>query len=164
MESITQVTRSGGLLSGVTCDNACYRQRCIVEAGKRFSQKATKGSRPMSKVTQSLSDFLFPPNQRPHWTFRNLTVIVVIASLASVLFRVFVRLSPEQVARLESHNLFNSSLFVSLYYVFLAVVMWLVYMTRNRADWYEWRVFVYGMVLAGALIGLVDIVLPLRSL
>lgn len=74
------------------------------------------------------------------------------------------RLSPEQVARLESHHLFSSSLFVSLYYICLAVVMWLVYMTRNHADWYQWRVFVYGMVLAGALIGLVNIVLPLRSL
>lgn len=117
----------------------------------------------MSKVTRLITDSMFPSNQRPHWTFRNLTFIVVIATLASVLFRIFVRLSPEQVAALESHNLFNSSLFVSLYYVFVAVVMWLVYMTRNRAGWYEWRVFVYGMVLAGALIGLVNIVLPLRS-
>jgi hypothetical protein len=111
-----------------------------------------------------ITNFMFPSNQRPHWAFRDLTIIVIIATLASVLFRIFVRLPPEQVARLESHNLFSSSLFVSLYYVCLAVVMWLVYMTRNRAGWYEWRVFVYGMVLAGALIGLVNIVLPLRSL
>ncbi len=117
----------------------------------------------MSRVTQSITDFLVPANQRPYWTFRNVTIVVAVAAFAFALIRAFVRFSPVQVARLESHNLLNSSLSVGLYYAFLAAVMWLVYKTGNWSNWYVWRVFVYGMVLAGALIGIVDMLLPLRS-
>jgi len=64
---------------------------------------------------------------------------------------------------LESQNMFRSPLSLSLYYVFVAIVLWLVYATRHPSSWYLRRVIVFAMTLAGALIGLVDIVLPLRT-
>lgn len=117
----------------------------------------------MSKLAKTFTDFIFPQNQRPLWTFGNVTVIVLLATVATALVRAFVRFNPAQVARLESQSLLHSPVFVSLYYVFLTFVLWLVYSTRNRPNWYPWRVMVFGMALTGALIGIVDLVLPLRS-
>jgi hypothetical protein len=119
--------------------------------------------RGMSKLAKTFTDFVFPQNQRPLWTFGNVTVVVLLATFATALVRAFVRFSPAQVARLESQSLLHSPVFVSLYYVSLTFVLWLVYSTRNRAHWHPWRVMAFGMALAGALIGIVDLMLPLRS-
>jgi hypothetical protein len=117
----------------------------------------------MSNFAETVTDRLIPQNVRRYWTFKNATAVVVFATIATALVRAFVRFAPEQVARLESQNLFHSPLVLSLYYLFVAVVLWVVYATRNRTSWYLWRVAVFGMTLTGALIGLVDIILPLRS-
>ena len=90
-------------------------------------------------------------------------MVVSLATIATACVRGFGRFTPEQIARLESQNMFRLPLFLSLYYVFVALVLWLVYATRHRATWYLWRVFVFALMLAGALIGLVDIILPLRA-
>ena len=118
----------------------------------------------MSKLAETITDSLIPPNVRPYWTFRNATAVVVFATIATALVRAFVRFTPAQVARLESQSLLHSSVFLSLYYPLVALILWLVYATRHRESWYVWRVTVFGMVLAGALIGIVDIMLPLRAL
>jgi hypothetical protein len=117
----------------------------------------------MSKLAKTFTDVIFPVKQRPLWTFGNVTVIVLLATAATALVRAFVRFSPAQVARLEAQSLLHSPVFVTVYYVLLTFVLWLVYSTRSRASWYPWRVMVFGMALAGALIGIVDLVLPLRS-
>ncbi|MGB7555736.1 MAG: hypothetical protein WBM04_15285 [Candidatus Korobacteraceae bacterium] len=92
-----------------------------------------------------------------------MAVVVLLATVANALVRAFVRFSPEQVARLERSSAFHSAPFVALYYAFVAIVLYVVYATRNRASWYVWRVAAFGMVLAGALVIPLDIVLPLRS-
>ncbi len=92
-----------------------------------------------------------------------MTVVVLLAIAASALVRAFVRFSPQQVARLEGSNALHSAPFAILYYVFVAMVLYAVYATRNRPTWYVWRVALFGMVLAGALVIPLDIMLPLRA-
>lgn len=92
-----------------------------------------------------------------------MTIVVLLAIGANALVRAFVRFSPEQVARLEGPNALHSAAFVTLYYVFVAIVLYVVYATRKRARWYVWRVAAFGMVLAGALVIPLDIMLPLRA-
>jgi hypothetical protein len=117
----------------------------------------------MSKLNDTVTDFLFPPNMRPYLTFRTATAVALLAAVASALIRAFVSFPPEPIAKWESGNLLHSPLSLSLYYLFLAVVLWLVYATRNRLSLYVWRVWVYCMVLAGALIALVTWIFPLRA-
>lgn len=117
----------------------------------------------MSELGDKLADSLIPHGVRPYWTFRNMTGVALLAALASALVRGFVRFPPDQVARLEGPSVFRTPLFYSLYYLLVALVLWLVYATRHRDSWYLWRVNVYGMFLTGALVGIVDIVLPLRA-
>jgi hypothetical protein len=93
-----------------------------------------------------------------------MTVVVVLAMVADALVRAFVRFSPEQVARLEGSKALHSAPFVSLYYMFVAIVLYVLYVTRNRPSWYVWRVAVFGMVLTGALVIPLDVMLPLRAL
>lgn len=86
-----------------------------------------------------------------------------LAAVATACVHAFVKFPPEYVARLESYNPLHSPLFVGLYYIFVVITFWLVYATRQRTTWYLLRVSVFAMVLAGGLIGLVDLLLPLRS-
>jgi hypothetical protein len=116
----------------------------------------------ISKGNETVTDFLFPPKARPYWTFRNATAIALLATTVTTLVRAFVKFPPG-AALSDSHNLFHSPLFISLYYLLVAIVLWLVHVTRHRASWYVWRVWVYGAVLTGALIGLVDLILPLHA-
>ena len=92
-----------------------------------------------------------------------MTVVVLLAIGVNALVRAFVRFSPEQVARLEGPNTLHSAPFVTLYYVFVAIVLYFVYAIRDRESWYVWRVSAFGMVLAGALVIPLDILLPLRA-
>jgi hypothetical protein len=85
----------------------------------------------MAKVNESATNFLFAPHTRPYWTFRNATAVVVLATFVIALVRAFVTFPAEQIARWESRNLLDSPLFLSLYYVFVAIVLWLVHAT----DW-----------------------------
>jgi hypothetical protein len=117
----------------------------------------------MSNFAETVTDFLIPQNVRRYWTFKNATTVAVFATIVSALVGAFVRFRPEQVARFEYRSAFHSPLFLSLYYLFVAAILWVIYASRNRASWYLWRVWVFGMTLAGALIGLVDIILPLRT-
>ena len=118
----------------------------------------------MAKFIELLTDSLVPPRARNYWTFRNATVFVILATIATACIRAFVEFPPEYVARVELQNpLLHSPLFFGLYYLFVAIVLWLVYATRRRTTWYQLRVFVFAMFLAGALIGLVDVLLPMRS-
>jgi hypothetical protein len=116
----------------------------------------------MSKVNDVLTEFLFPKYVRPYCTFRNATLVALLVAAVTALLRGFVKYPPEQIARWESQSLLHSPLYLSLYYLFMMVVLWLIYATRYRASWYVWRVWVYFMVLGGALIGLVDLILPLH--
>src|SRR6266849_7372110 len=96
----------------------------------------------MSRLNETVTNFLFPANLRPYCTFRNATVLALLITVATPLVRVFVKFPPAQVAQWQSQNLFQSPLFLSLYYVSVAIVLWLVYATRHRATWYVWRVWV----------------------
>jgi len=111
----------------------------------------------------SVADFLVSPKVRPYCTFRTATAVALLATIFCALGRAFVRFPAEQIAEWESRNLLHTPLFFGLYYFFLATVLWLVYATRHRAGWYLWRVWVYCMVLTGALIGLLNLILPLRA-
>jgi hypothetical protein len=117
----------------------------------------------MSKVTLILKDSFVPPNVRPYWTFRNATAVVSLATVATALVRALVRFPPEYVAKMESQNSLHSPVFLSLFYVLVAFVLWGVYATRHRESWYVWRVTVFGMVMAGACIAALNIMLPLRA-
>jgi hypothetical protein len=116
----------------------------------------------MAEFAERLTDLLIPPYARRYWTFRNATVVVLLVTVATACVHALAKFPAEYVARVEPHNAFRSPLFIALYYVFVSVVLWLVYATRKRAKWYQLRVFVFAMFLAGGLIGLVDILLPLR--
>jgi hypothetical protein len=109
-------------------------------------------------------DLLVPRRIRPYWTFKNTTFVVLFVSVLTAVVRACVRFSSEYVSRVESQNPLRSPVYLALYYVFVAFVLLLVYATRDRASWYVWRVAVFGMVLAGALIGIIDLMLPLRTL
>jgi hypothetical protein len=117
----------------------------------------------MSELGEKLTDSLIPHSIRPYWTFRGMTVVALLATVASALVRGFIRFSPGQVARMGGPSMFHSPLFLGLYYLLVAFVLWLIYATRRRDSWYLWRVTVFGMFLTGALVGLIDIVLPLRA-
>jgi len=117
----------------------------------------------MSKLHLGMAEFLFPPKMRPYWTFRSATAVALLVSFASALVRVLVRFPPERIAEWQSRNLFHSPRSLGLYYLFVAIVLYLVYATRDRARWYVWRVWVYSMVLTGALIGLLNLILPSRA-
>jgi hypothetical protein len=142
---------------------ACFRQRYTFSRVTVAAEGNSRIRKDMSNLAQTLTDSLIPPKIRPYWTFRNMTVVVLLAIVANALVRAFVRFSPEQVARLEGSNPFHSAPFLMLYYVFVAIVFYVVYSTRNRTSWYVWRVAAFGMVLAGALVIPLDIVLPLRA-
>ena len=118
----------------------------------------------MSKLNETVTNVLLPPNLRPYHTFRNATIVALLATIATALVRAFIKFPPAEIAQLESHNVLHSPVYLGLYYLFVAVVLWLVHATRSRSTWYVWRVWAYCMVLAGALIGLVDLILPLRPL
>ena len=100
---------------------------------------------------------------RRYWTFRSATIIAILATILSALARMLIRFTPEQVARMESQNYLRSPLALGLYYVFVFVVMGLIYLTRSREHWYYLRVALFAMVLTGALIGLLNVALPLRA-
>jgi hypothetical protein len=110
----------------------------------------------------TIFDALYPPSSRRYWTFKNATALVVIIVIADVLFRLYVKLPAEQVAHIESPGLFRSPAFLVSYCVLLAIALWFVYKTRTRETWYHWRVLVFTLVLTGAVVGLVDLLLPLR--
>src|SRR5262250_255095 len=75
----------------------------------------------MSKFSETVTDFLFPLNLRPYWTFRSATALAVLASVATAVCRTLVRFSPEQIARWESRYLLHSPLFLGLFYLFAAM-------------------------------------------
>jgi hypothetical protein len=106
---------------------------------------------------------MFPASMRRYWTFKRATVIALLAAVISALARTFIKFPPEQIAKWDSGNLLHSPLFLTLYYLFVAIVLWLIYATKHRASWYVWRVWVYCMVLAAALIGLVNLLLPFHA-
>jgi hypothetical protein len=110
-----------------------------------------------------MTNLLLPPNMRRYWTFRSATIVAILATILSACARVFIRFTPEQVARMESQNYLRSPLALGLYYVFVFVAMGFIYATRNRGNWYHLRVTVFAMVLTGALIGLLNVALPLRA-
>jgi hypothetical protein len=117
----------------------------------------------MSKLNEAVTGFLFPVKVRPYMTFRNATVLAALAAVVTAVLRAVIRFPHEIIAKWESQNLLHSPLRLSLFYVMVAAVLLLVHATRHRASWYRWRVWVYCMVLAGALIAFVDLVFPLRS-
>jgi len=92
------------------------------------------------------------------------TIAVVSATVAVALFRAFARFTPEQVTRdSQAVRPLHSPAFMGMYYVFVAVALWIVYATRRHESWYPWRVWVFGAVLAGTLISIVDLILPLHA-
>ena len=115
----------------------------------------------MSQLNETLTDFLFPTYMRPYWTFRTATAVALLATVVSGLVRAFVTFPAKRIA--ESGNLVHSPVFLGLYYLSVAIVLWLIYATRHRATWYVWRVSLYGMVLTGSLIGLLNLLFPLHA-
>jgi hypothetical protein len=114
-------------------------------------------------LLETIAGALFPPSFRRYWSFKNGTTLSLTIALADVLFRLFVKLPPEQVADLESPGLFRSTGFLVSYTVLLAIALWFVYKTRTREAWYHWRVLFFTLILTGALVGLIDRLLPLRA-
>jgi len=117
----------------------------------------------MERFVDRLTDLLVPEYAWRYWTFRNAIVVCLFAAVATACVRAFARFPADYVARVESHNPLHSPILATLYYIFVAAVLWLVYATRHRTTWYQLRVFVFAMFLAGGLIGLIDLLLPLRS-
>jgi hypothetical protein len=117
----------------------------------------------MANLTEKLTDLMVPPSVRPYWTFRNAAIVAVLSAVATAFVHAFVTFPPEYVARWESQSLFHSPILYLANSALVAAMLWIVHVTRGRTTWYPWRVALFAMALAGALIGLVDVLLPLRS-
>jgi hypothetical protein len=117
----------------------------------------------MSTSSKTLTDSGAPQKQRPLITFGNATVGVVMYALAAAFNRRFLHLGHTAVGRFDPQSLTHTTVFGALYYVLCASALLLVYATRNRANNYVGRVIAFTVALSGILIGIVDLVLPLRS-
>jgi len=117
----------------------------------------------MSNSSKILTDSVAPQKQRPWITFGNATAAVVTYALAAAFNRRFLHLGHTAVGRFEPQNLVHPTVLGIVYYVACMCALWLVYATRNRANNYVGRVVSFTVALSGILIGIVELVLPIRS-
>ena len=117
----------------------------------------------MSNPSNVLADSVAPQQQRPLITFGNTTVGVVMSALAIGFNRRFLHLGHTAVGRFDPRSITHPTVFGIFYYVVCISALWLVHATRNRANCYFGRVISFTVALAGILIGIVDLVLPIHS-
>jgi hypothetical protein len=105
----------------------------------------------MSLIAEKVGQALLPERFRPYVTFRLMTVFVAVLAVWNIAFSIFMKpdLSRFDGQILVSHQLLHSPFFLVLYNVGVAIGFWLIYATRQKAEYYRLRVFCYGMLLGG---------------
>jgi lysylphosphatidylglycerol synthetase-like protein (DUF2156 family) len=106
----------------------------------------------MNAMAQKIGQVLLPERFRPYITFRLMSAFVAVLAIWNIAFVVLAKpqRSPQIAAQIRSsHQLFQSSYFLVLYNIGVAVGCWAIYASRQKAQYYQLRVLCYGMLLGG---------------
>jgi hypothetical protein len=120
----------------------------------------------MNRLLEKFDRSLFPEKFRSYITFRYATVFVGIVAIGSISLDLL-NGRPEspsnalpQIHRLS--NLAHTPGFMALHALILALGFWLIYATREKKQYYRFRVLFYAMLLGGLAGEMLDLLLPLR--
>jgi hypothetical protein len=105
----------------------------------------------MNVTAEKVSEVLFPERLRPYVTFRLMTVLVAVLAIWNIAFSMFMK---PQWPRLDGqirtfHQALHSTYFLVPYNIGVAIGFWVVFATREKAEYYQLRVLCYGMLLGG---------------
>jgi hypothetical protein len=120
----------------------------------------------MNRLLENIDRALFPEKFRNYITFRYATAFVAIVAIGSTALDMLngrPDLPPNalpQIHRLS--GLAHTPGFIILHTLILALGFWLIYATREKKQYYRFRVLFYGMLLGGLAGELLDLLLPLR--
>lgn len=105
----------------------------------------------MNPIVEKIGEVLFPERLRPYVTFRLMTVFVAVLVIWNVALSTFMK---PQLSRLDEqfrgfHQATHSPSFLVPYNIAVAIGFWVIYASREKAEYYQLRVLCYGMLLGG---------------
>jgi|SRR5215469_5284739 len=107
----------------------------------------------MNSIADKIGQTLFPARFRSYITFRGMTLFVVVLALWNIGLSILMKDQFSQLRRTESwlrqNQLLHSPHFLVLYNIGVATGFWIIYATREKAQYYHLRVICYGMLLGG---------------
>jgi hypothetical protein len=120
----------------------------------------------MNRLLENIDRALFPEKFRDYITFRYATVFVAIVAIGSTALDML-QGQPESPINIPAQmrgflKLAHSPAFMALHALILALGFWLIYATREKKQYYRFRVLFYGMLLGGLAGEILDFVLPRR--
>ena len=112
-----------------------------------------------SVILEMLDRSLFPERYRRFITFRMATVFVAIVAVGSTALD-FLNRPRDATTFRNPPEWMHSPAFILLHAIVLVLGFWLLYRTREKKQYYRFRVFLYGMLLGGLLGEVLDFLLP----
>ena len=120
----------------------------------------------MNRLLEKLDQLLFPEKYRRYVTFRVATVFVAAVAIgSSILDLMNGRTALLHDASGQAHGypkVVHSPGFIALHVLVLALGFWLLYRTREKKEYYRFRVLLYGMLLGGMAAEILNYLLPPR--
>jgi hypothetical protein len=117
----------------------------------------------MDSTLEKVGAFLLPPKSRPYFTFRWMTVFVLLIAGWNAVMKLTMKLPPVLLARFHQQETWvRDPILRVLINVGLALGLYLIYVTRTRQRYYLARVALYGMLLGGICAELL-VLIPFRT-
>jgi hypothetical protein len=116
----------------------------------------------MNRVIEKLDQLLLPEKLRRHITFRLATLFVAVVTVGSLALDRLIGPGSPPEATAQIRKLVHSPGFLTFHALVLALGFWLIYRTREKKQYYRFRVLFYGMLLGGLVGEIMDFLLPLR--
>lgn len=114
----------------------------------------------MNGLTEKLDRLLFPERIKRYVTFSWATGFLAVLLIGTSVLDRAIGPGPPPEATAKIDRLAHSPGFLTLHALVLAVGFWLIYWTREKKQYYRFRVLFYGMLLGG-LIGEIMTFFPL---
>jgi hypothetical protein len=116
----------------------------------------------MTDALEKISGALLPAKFRRYLTFRWMTLFVLLLLTWNAIFKSFVRVTPDVIARFQSSPLTRPAVFIPYNLAVLIGFLW-IYATRRNQKYYLARVILYGMLLGAVCGQLVGWLVPFRT-
>ena len=119
----------------------------------------------MNRLVEKLDQLAWPEWIRPYFTFRWVTVFLVVTAVGSSALDLlnWPASTAQATAEIDrTPKLIHSPGFQILYALVLALGFWLIYATREKKQYYRVRVLFYGMLLGGLVVQILSFVVPPR--
>jgi hypothetical protein len=145
------VPRTRGDLPVIVQSRVRERRTRISLAREQFTTPANTFH--MNRLLEKIDRSLFPEKFRNYITFRYATVFVAIVAIGSTALDMLSGrpdLPPKSLPQIDwLSKLAHTPGFMALHTLILALGFWLIYATREKKQYYRFRVLFYGMLLGG---------------